>query len=393
MSFKRGFYVALAGSVLFGVACPAFALDGKDVATKLSALMTAEGYTLGVQDASVNGDSVTLKGVTLGFAFAGPQGSKVPVPDITLNGVSEQAGGYRISKAIVGDIDYQGKNMHASASDFELEGISVPAKIEPGTLAVAYWADAVHSGPVKLVIADRLEMGFAASSFVYTQAADEQSILYAGRMSGVKIRSIIGSAEMLRDLGFDEIDGEIAAHSTWTIADGKYDVAETADFTNLGKFDVKFSISGDTLQFSRSFKDKIKAARTATGYDPRQFSVLKAMGSSLGQLTLNAVSIRFDDAGITNKILDLQARRRGMDRAHYTDVLKRMSSVLLPSMGQSDLRQRIILALGSYLDEPKSLEVSIKPSVPMVISQVIETARRNPGDMDKTININVTAGH
>jgi hypothetical protein len=70
-----------------------------------------------------------------------------------------------------------------------------------------------------------------------------------------------------------------------------------------------------------------------------------------------------------------------------------MSSVLLPSMGQSDLRQRIILALGSYLDEPKSLEVSIKPSVPMVISQVIETARRNPGDMDKTININVTAGH
>jgi hypothetical protein len=109
------------------------------------------------------------------------------------------------------------------------------------------------------------------------------------------------------------------------------------------------------------------------------------------QLIYNGASIRFDDAGITAKVLDYAGKQQGVDGKQFAQSIKGMLPMLLGSLKMPDLQQQISTAANSYLDDPKSIEVSAKPAQPMPFPQIMGAAMGNPADLAKTLNVQITA--
>jgi hypothetical protein len=109
------------------------------------------------------------------------------------------------------------------------------------------------------------------------------------------------------------------------------------------------------------------------------------------QLIYNGASIRFDDAGITAKALDFAGKQQGVDGKQMAQSLKGMMPMMLGAMNMPDLQKQIEAAVGTYLDDPKSLTVSANPAQPLPAPQIMGAAMGDPANLVKTLNVQVTA--
>jgi hypothetical protein len=170
------------------------------------------------------------------------------------------------------------------------------------------------------------------------------------------------------------------------------DVTEYAfDFDNIGRLDINLSLSGYTLQFIKSLQEAMKAAEANPDKAAGQQALGMAMMGLMQQLTYNGASIRFDDAGITSKVLDYAGKQQGVDGKQFAQSVKGMLPMMLAQMNMPELQNQIVEAANAYLDDPKSIQVSAEPAQPLPFPQIMGAAMGNPADVVKTLNVQVTA--
>jgi hypothetical protein len=395
MKLNRSLGLMLASTAFISVANAAFALDGNDVLAKMNALITPNGITLAAQGATADGSNVTLTGVTATLTTADNQ--KVPLGDVTLEGVTEdEEGGYEIEKASFANLNVMENGNGVSAEDIYIEGLSVPGKPEPGTLSSVMLAQSVHVGAVKITADNKEVASISESTANYTVADDESKVDFDASISGIKIDTSSApdpkAQEAIQALGLQNIAGEVTMKGGWTLADGKMEITEYAfDFENIGRLDINFSLSGYTLQFLKSIQDAGKAAADNPDKAAGQQALGMAMMGLMQQLTYNGASIRFDDAGITAKVLDYAGKQQGVDGKQFAQSIKGMLPMMLAQMNMPDLQNQIVTAANAYLDDPKSIEVSAEPAQPLPFPQIMGVAMGNPADVAKTLNVQVTA--
>jgi len=394
MKLNRSFGLLLASTAFVSVASAAFALDGNEVLTKMNALTSPSGIVLAAQGTSVDGENITLTGVTATITTA--DNKKIPLGDVKLEGVTESDDGYEVKKVSFADLNVMDNGSGISAADIYVEGLSIPSEPEPGTLSSVMLAESVHIGSTKIIAENKQVMTIDETTLNYNVADDESKVDFDADISGIKIDTSSApdpkAQEAIQALGLQNINGGITMKGSWTLADGKMDITEYAfDFENIGRLDINFGLTGYTLAFLKSMQEAVKAAETNPDKAAGQQALGMSMMGLMQQLSYNGASIRFDDAGITAKVLDYAGKQQGVDGKQFAQSLKGMLPMMLGQMNMPDLQKQISDAANAYLDEPKSLEVSAKPAQPMPFPQIMGAAMGNPADLAKTLNVQVTA--
>ena len=394
MKLNRSLGILLAGTAFFSFAHSAFALDGNDVLAKLNALSSPNGIVIAAASTAVDGANVTLTGVTVTAKNAGDK--TIPVGDVTLEGVTEEEGGYQIEKIQFANVDFKEAGNGITAEDIYISGVNLPATIEPGTLGSVTMAESFHVGAIKISANDKQVAtidGIEANNIV---ADDESKVDFDASVSGIKVDTTSApdpkAQEAINALGLQTVTGSVAVKGSWVLADGKMDITEYAfDFDNIGRLDVNFSMSGYTLPVIKSMQEAMKASQENPDKAAGQQALGMAMMGIAQQLIYNGASIRFDDAGITSKVLDYAGKQQGVDGKQFAQSLKGMLPLLLGQINIPDLQTQITNAANTYLDDPKSIEVSAEPAQPLPVPQIMGAAMGSPADLVKTLNVQVTA--
>jgi hypothetical protein len=395
MKLNRSIGLALASATFLSFAGSAFALDGNDVLAKINALYALQGGKIAAASTTVDGSNVKLTGVTV--TMAGTEGKSFPLGDVTLENVEEDDdGGYTIEKVAFPDVNTTQDGVTVTAKGISLGGVYLPETPEAGSIDSIMVYDNFTAGEIaatkdgkKIFAIDGIDANINGDD-------DQTKYDFDATISGIHLDLTTApdpkAQEAIKALGLENLNGEISAKGSWSVADGKLDLTEYAfDFENVGRLDINFSISGYTLDFFKALQEATKQA----GSNPDQAAASQAMMMSMmglmQQLVYNGASIRFDDAGITAKALDLAGKQQGVDGKQMAQSLKGMMPMMLGSLNMPELQKQVESAVGTYLDDPKSLTVSAEPAQPLPAPQLMGAAMGDPAQLVKTLNVQVTA--
>ena len=109
------------------------------------------------------------------------------------------------------------------------------------------------------------------------------------------------------------------------------------------------------------------------------------------QLTINNMSVRFDDDSLTNKVLEFIGKQQGVSAKDLANQVKALVPFATGQLNNPELAAQVSAAVNTYLDDPKSLEIEAAPSAPVPFSAIMGGAMTNPMSLTQTLGLKVTA--
>ncbi|KQV11286.1 hypothetical protein ASC97_15280 [Rhizobium sp. Root1203] len=393
MTFYRTTRLMLSGVAFLSLAGSAFALDGQDLLKKINAAYTLQGGTLLADGVDVDGTTVTLKNAS----FKPNSGAALPIGEITLTGVEEdEDGGYYIEEAAFPDINKTNDGATLTATELTLGGISVPADPKGEGLDSMLLYESAHSGPVKVVKDGAEVFSLGGSDVNLTLREDESGFDFDGAFKSLKAdltqASDPQSKEAIDKLALQHINGDITMKGAWELTPGTIDVSELAfDFTNVGKLNLAFKISGYTMPFVKSLQEAAKQAEANQNKEEAQQALGLSMLGLMQQLSFESAQIRFDDASITQRALDYAGSQQGMSGKQMADSLKAMTPIMLAQLNIPELQNAVSAAVTTFLDDPKSLTVRAAPAKPVPLPMIMGAAMGAPNTLPQVLGVKVSA--
>jgi len=389
------------GLAAFAFMQPAMALDAQTFVDRIEAVYAVMGYDMSFGEASLSGDTITVDGVTINMAGMDPMALDA---ELTFSGVVENDdGSYFADSLTTPDLDLEFGDEHAgqlTLVDMVAEDLWLPPEGDTSAEALVQLIGRMATGPLT-VTRDGAEVikiaGMeAVSEFAYDADETLESI-----NSDVAITDIwadlstLGEEEpeagaIVEALGLTRISGNITQSVNWSMADGRMVFEESKlDFADIGALNFTADISGFTLDML----DKIYAMQ-ASDLDPMseeaQAQQMMA-GMEIAQaLSIGATSLRYDDAGLAPKLLDLFAAQSGVERAEFVDSLKAMLPAMIAESGMSALNDVVVPPVSAFLEDPQNLEVAINPPSPTSVL-VLAAAAANPAGLIQALGLTVTA--
>jgi hypothetical protein len=383
----------LSGVAFLSLAGSAFALDGQDLLKKINAAYTLQGGTIAADGVDVDGTTVTLKNAS----FKPNSGAALPIGEITLTGVEEdEDGGYYIEEAAFPDINTTNDGATLTATGLTLGGISIPADPKGEGLDSMLLYESAHSGPVKVVKDGAEVFSLGGSDVNLTLREDESGFDFDGAFKSLKAdltkASDPQSKEAIDKLALQHINGDITMKGAWELTPGTIDVSEFAfDFTNVGKLNLAFKISGYTMPFVKSLQEAAKQAEANQNKEEAQQAFGLSMLGLMQQLSFESAQIRFDDASITKRALDYAGSQQGMSGKQMADSLKAMTPIMLAQLNIPELQNAVSAAVNTFLDDPKSLTVSAAPAKPVPLPMIMGAAMGAPNTLPQVLGVKVSA--
>ncbi len=393
MTFYRTTRLLLSGMAFLSLAGSAFALDGQDLLKKINAAYTLQGGTLLADGVDVDGTTVTLKNAS----FKPNSGAALPIGEITLTGVEEdEDGGYYIEEAAFPNINKTNDGATLTATELTLGGISVPADPKGEGLDSMLLYESAHSGPVKVVKDGAEVFSLGGSDVNLTLREDESGFDFDGAFKSLKAdltkASDPQSKEAIDKLALQHINGDITMKGAWELTPGTIDVSELAfDFTNVGKLNLAFKISGYTMPFVKSLQEAAKQAEANQNKEEAQQALGLSMLGLMQQLSFESAQIRFDDASITRRALDYAGSQQGMSGKQMADSLKAMTPIMLAQLNIPELQNAVSAAVNTFLDDPKSLTVRAAPDKPVPLPMIMGAAMGAPNTLPQVLGVKVSA--
>ncbi len=393
MTFYRTTRLMLSGAAFLSLAGSAFALDGQDLLTKINAAYSLQGGTLVADGVDVDGTTVTLKKAS----FKPNSGQPVSIGDITMTGVEEdEDGGYYVEEASFPNVSATNDGATFTASDLKLGGISIPANPKGDGLDSMLLYETAHSGPVKVVQDDAELFSIAESDVNLTLREDESGFDFDGAFKSLKAdltkASDPQSKEAIEKLALQHVSGDITMKGAWELTPGTIDVSEFAfDFTNIGKLNLAFKISGYTMPFVKSLQEAAKQAEANANKEEAQQALGLSMLGLLQQLSFESAQIRFDDASITKRALDYAGSQQNMSGQQMADSLKAMTPIMLAQLNIPELQNAVSAAVNTFLDNPKSLTLAAAPAKPVPFPMIMGAAMGAPNTLPQVLGVKVSA--
>ncbi|MBJ3786905.1 hypothetical protein [Devosia sediminis] len=381
---------------------PAMALEADAFVERIATVYQAMGYDLTFGEATLEGDTITVDGVTVGLA--GVEEPMVLDTELTFTGVVEyDDGSYTAESLTVPDIDTEFATDpvgHLTLSDIVAEDLWLPADGDTSSLALLQTVGRIATGPLtitrdgaEVIKIDSME---AASDFTYADDDSLESLVSTLAITNIWADlSTVGEEEpeagaIIEALGLTNISGNITQTMSWTMADGHIVIDEFLfDFADVGALDIKADFSG----FTPAMLDKVYALQNSDLDPTSEEAQAQQMmaGMEIAQaLTIASASIRYDDAGLAPKLLDLFAAQSGADRATFVEGLKATLPAMIAESGIPALADVVVPPVSEFLDDPQSLEIAINPATPTSLL-VLGAAASNPASLIQALGLTVTA--
>lgn len=395
--------LAATGLITLSLMQPAMALDAETFVDRVETVYKAMGYDLSFGAATLSGDTITVDGVTVNVPGADME-PMVLDTELTFSGVVENDdGSYFADSVTVPDIDMEFGDDHVghlTLVDMVAEDLWLPPEGQTSADVLLQVVGRMATGPltlsrdgVEVVKIDGME---AASEFAYDDNDALESISSSLSISNIWADlSTVGEEEpeagaVIAALGLTTVSGNITQSIDWTMADGHLAVNEfLLDFADIGALNITADLAG----FTPAMLDKIYALQGSDLDPASEEAQAKQMmaGMEIAQaMTISGLGIRYDDAGLTPKLLDMFAAQSGADRGAFVEGLKSMLPAMIAESGIPALGDLVVPPVSAFLDDPKSLEVAVKPATPTSVL-VLAAAASNPASLIQALGLSVTA--
>jgi len=370
------------------------AIEAKDFGARFAAVYASMGYPLKIASATAAGDTVTLSGVRM-EAIGGTDMS-ADLGTLTFTGVTGDGnGGYRAAEVTEADTSFDVMGYTVTLRNLKASDLYLPATLGPidalqqlGSMSVGP-IEVTHNGNTLITIAS------ISSRTVFTpsQGAPDLEALDIGiDLTGFSLdATAIEDKEAAAGVALlgSPLTGSAREHVTWTLGDGRIagdELSITLD--NLGKLAMTIDMSGYTPAYLASMQQmqaQLAQIQGATP-NPEQASAQQmAMAmSALQSLTFNSMSLRFDDASLTNKLLDVFAIQAGQTRAQYIAGLLSGLPEMMEALDGTGLGPQVTAAVTTFLNDPRSIEVAVAPSAPLPFAMLLAGPMMASGGGDPT---------
>jgi len=384
--------LALSGLLLALPFNVAFAQDTAAVAGRLKALLANQGVELSWSGISGDASSMVLEGVSVKPAA---EKDKLDIGNVTLEGVSEQDGGYAVETVSTQAFSHSEDGAALELSPFVMHGMTLPAEGSTDPLASIVMYKSAELANLTVKVGDKPAFTMDNFNVAITPPADGKAMEFAGgadKFTGdLSLVEDPKSKEVIDALGYRSVTGNMKIAGSWQPSDGKMTLSQydiTVD--DAGTFGMAFNLSGYTMDFIKSLQAvQKKMAEKPEGSDDSAEGM--AMLGLLQQLTFNGASIRFDDDSLTNKVLEYAAKQQGMTAKDIANQAKAIVPFGMAQLNNPELTAQVTSAVSAYLDNPRSLEIAARPASPVPFALLMANGMSNPLELPKTLGLTVTA--
>jgi hypothetical protein len=150
---------------------------------------------------------------------------------------------------------------------------------------------------------------------------------------------------------------------------------------DIGTLKLGLAVNGVPLELIQKLQE------TEAGKEPDFTAFMpQIQGINFGRLLL-----RFEDNSITKKLLPMAAAMQGMDEKTLVANAGAMLQLGLAELKNPAFTEQVVKAVSAYLQDPKSITISLKPASPVQVQQLMAMDPANPGAAIDTLGISVTA--
>lgn len=381
---------------------PAMALDAQTFVDRIAAVYKIGGYDIQFGAATLDGDTITVDGATVGVT--GVEEPWTIDTTLTFTGVAEgDDGSFTADALTIPDVDTefaQDPVGHVSLVDISATDIYLPPEDKVNVTALLESVGSLTTGPLSVTRDGTEVISYesieAVNEFSYDDANALTDIASTFAVNGIWADLSTVSEEdaeagaVIAALGLTEINGNISQTMTWGMTDGHLVIEDFLfDFADIGAINFKADISGLTPAVLEKIYAMDAAATDATPEEAQAQQMMVGM-ELLQALTLTGSSLRYDDAGLAPKLLDMFAAQSGADRATFVEGLKAMVPELVGQVGIPPLTDLVVPAANAFLDDPQSIEVAVRPATPTTLL-VLSAAAANPAGLISALGLAVTA--
>lgn len=391
MTLNFAKHAFLSSSILLGLTYSSLALDADKFGERLKAAFSDGGVSIEFSAIKVDGDNVLLEGTKMTSAA-----QTFPIGTLQLNGVVElDDGSIRVEKTIIDDINHEEKDIKFTIAGIEIDGLLLPAEDDDAQSYAYMMYDRAISGPATFTHKG-VDVFKMASSEVSIDAADDlQFMKFDGSANGIVVDlSAVNNSQAkqaITDMGYQTLRGDVQIKGDWDAKTGRFNMPEYAlTLKDAGRINIALDISGYTYDVIKKLQEiQVQAANQS---DPKaqQASGMASLGL-LQQLTLNSLSIRFDDASLTEKALTFAGSKQGMSAEQTAQTAKALLPFALGRLGIPELQQQISAAASVYLDNPQNFEIRATPAAPVPFGQIMGAGLADPRSIPAIIGVEVIA--
>jgi hypothetical protein len=398
-SFLKGIFMMQSNRIAFfsisvlalSFASPAFAaVDAQKFMVNLSAKLASYGMSATAESAESQGEDIVVKGLKIGpTSGADP----IIVAELKLEGVTEKDGGYVIAQIAAPAAQYPVTDGSWDFGGAAVKNLSIPAVDSSDAMGGVILYESISMNPSKFVTSKGEEFIRVGSLEAVTSPyAAGQPMTFSMKPFDMYLnpaaagKSDPKSQEIMTSLGLAEINAKIAAQGSWNPTDGKLTISESFDVQSAGKLNFKFDISGYTPALLKQMQDLAKQNAGKT-----DASNGMAMMGLMQQLTLNSAALRFDDASLTGKLLDLASKQMGQPKEAIVNQYKGMLPMMAAQLQDPEFVTMLSSAANAYLDNPKNIEIRTEPAAPVPFAQIMATGMAQPQALIKTLGVQVIA--
>ena len=370
----------------------AFAQDAGAVADRLKASLAAQSVDIGWTGVTGDASSMVLQGVTIR-----PAGEKdaLPVGNITLENISEANGGYVAATVTTEAFSHQEKGTDIAITPIVIHDLTIPAEGATDPLASFTLYRSAEIASVTVKVGDKTAFSMDQLRADITPPADGAAMEFSGGADSFSADlTLVGdpkSKEAIEALGYQNISGSFRTTGTWHPAEGKMELSKYDITVNdAGTLGLTFNLGGYTVDFIRSLQElQKKMAAEPQGADNSAQGM--AMLGLMQQLTFNSASIRFTDDSLTNKVLDYVGKKQGMSGRDIANQAKAIVPFGMAQLNNPELTAQASAAIGKFLDDPRSLEISAAPPASVPFALIMANAMANPVELTRTLAVAVKA--
>ncbi len=328
---------------------------------------------------------------------SGPE-VKFTAGQITLDEVSDEANGIievGSIKAIDSRVEInagEGKSFVIEMPESSAEGVHLRVAVENPTPQQAFlssysMADKGSSGTIKISA-----MGQTITSDGYEATWDGDPATGNGKFDFTLKNIAIPEAAVaaldttgqMKLLGYGDLSFDVSGGGEITVSDDKFGF--TTNFAYSGK-DIgafKMALAATDVPMA-AMAEMQKAQKEARPPD------MAALMPQLMNVSFGNFQLRFEDASITRKVLPMIAKMQGMDEAAMVANAGAMLQIGLMHLKNQAFTDQVLGAVNSFLKDPKSLTVSLKPAAPVKVQQLMMLNPANPGAAIDVLGVSVTA--
>jgi hypothetical protein len=387
----RTFAASTALSLIFGSA--AMAADANAVAERLKALYAKQGGELSFANVKADGSNIVLEGTKVKLATLSPK--DVEIGDVTLEDVQDAPdGGFTIGQVAVPDLaldSTDGKNDQATIKGMSMLNLHIPSESAKGPLDSMILYD-------KMKI-DELAFGKPGTDGATVKGVDvsldtsnkAEKIGYTASVASIDATFGKEGQNPLEPLGMKSLQAAVNMKGQWSPKSGDATLDQMeVDAQDLGKINITGSLGGYDLAFVEAVQ-KTQEAMTKSDAD-KDAAGLAILGLA-EQLNLKNLTIRFDDASLTEKLLTYYAKQQGSDAKALGEQLKMMVPLMATQLKNPEFAQQLKAAAEKYFDDPKSLTVSASPDQSVSFASIVATASLDPTKLIQLLKVGVEANN